>query len=1047
MKIRDLHIDGFGHFSDRDFGPFARPVTVFHGPNEAGKTTLLEFIRTVLFGFLDGRSRRNLYLPLSGGRHGGSITVESDDGEVTTVRRVSGTGGGQVTLTGEAGNPIPRTELSRLLGSHSRKTFETLFGFTLDELHDDALLSDDSVNSQIYSAGMGATRLPGALKMLDDQKRDLFLSGGSKHAIHTTAGRLDEVDSKLREVESNAAEYGHQSARLREIEQEMALLRKRRLEVESELKGHHSLESAWDDWIDLGNAQRSLDEIPKVDEFPEGGAARLETLEERVKTAREEHDLAVDNVKSAKDRATVDIGHESLIEQREAIRDIQQGRNGFDQSVKDVPERETELTAKRTELRNTLNDLGPDWDIDRLRDFDLSIVVREKVSTFGERLRDAADLLRRTQSALTAAESALTDASGSVERSQNNLDSAPVPTLDEDQIRQRRGHIRTARDTLDDLARTQDRVTDLKDRFEGETESGSASTSRGGTTVVAAVLGIVGIVLAIAGAFLGESALILGLIAGVFLVSVAVYLFVRSRLPTQVHSQPRTTRIRLDEAEAHLSEIRTRLDEEAVAIGIDALGRASLSDMEQSLDDEQARLNEVVSLAAVLEQAKERIQTLTIRRDDSRQTVEDTKSALETAEGEWSRWLTERGLREGFSPDSIEELRRLVDLGRAHFNSVMEMEDRIEAIKTDIREFVEIVRPLAAAHGFDLDPADHTRAAAVADSLIELYEEVSESARKRTDAQEDLRNARDELNRREKVLRKAEGEVDDLVSRGGARDAEEFRLRAQAYDERQKAESAMIGALDNLRRISGPGDALETLRSRLAASTPQSIDTDIRRSEEDLKEIREKIEDLATRRGEVEKTLSDMLSEKDSSRLRVERHRLLEEIRGYAHEWTVRTIAQNLLKAAQSKFEKERQPDVIRHSEKFFRDITDGRYATVFSPLDESEIYVTDSEGAQKQPQQLSRGTREQLFLTLRFGLVRDVGQRAERLPVIVDEALVNFDPVRGLRAAGAFMDLAQTNQVLVFTCHPQIVDQFVDAASERGAQPPEIIEISEAVS
>ena len=1047
MRIRDLHIDGFGHFSDRDFGPFDRPVTVFHGPNEAGKTTLLEFIRAILFGFLDGRSRRNLYPPLSGGRHGGSITVESDDGEIVSVRRVSGTGGGQVTLVGKAGNPMPHTEISRLLGSHSRRTFETLFGFTLEELHDDALLSDDSVNSQIYSAGIGATRLPDALKMLDDQKRDLFLSGGSKHAINKVASSLDEVDSKLREVESNAAEYGHQSARLREIEQEMALLRKRRQEVESELKGYQSLERAWDDWIDLCNAQRSLDEMSSIDEFPEGGGARLETLEERVKTAREEHDLAVDNVKSAKDRATVDIRHESLIEQRETIRDIQQGRNGFDQSVKDVPEREAELTAKRTDLRNTLNDLGPDWDIDRLRDFDLSIVVREKVSTFGERLRDAADLLRRTQSDLTAAENALTDASGGVERAQNNLDSAPVPTLDEDQIRQRRGHIRTARDTLDDLARTQDRVTDLRDRYEGESESGSASTSRGGTMVVAAMLGIVGIVLAIAGAFLGESALILGLIAGVFLVSVAVYLFVRSRLPSQDHSQPRTTRIRLDEAEAHLSEIQTRLDEDAAAIGTDALDRTSLSDMEQSLDDEQARLNEMVNLTAVLEQAKERIQTLTIRRDDSRQTVEDTKSAFETAEGEWSRWLTERGLREGFSPDSIEELRRLVDLGRAHFNSVTEMEDRIEAIKTDIRDFVEVVRPLAAAHGFDFDPADHTRAAAVADSLIELYEDVSESTRKRTDAQEDLRNARDELNRREKVLREAEGEVEDLVSRGGARDAEEFRLRAQAYDERQKAESAMTGALDNLRRISGPGDAFETLRSRLTASTPQSIDTDIRRSEEDLKEILEKIEDLATKRGEVEKMLSDILSEEDSSRLRAERHRLREGMRSHAREWAVRTIAQNLLRVAQSKFEKERQPDVIRHSEKFFRNITEGRYTTVFSPLDESEIYVTDSAGAQKQPAHLSRGAREQLFLSLRFGLIREHGQHAERLPVIVDEVLVNFDPGRARKAAHAFIELSHTNQVLVFTCHPQIVDRFVDAASERGAQPPEIIEIGEAVS
>ena len=331
MRIRDLHIDGFGHFSDRDFGPFDRPITVFHGPNEAGKTTLLEFIRAILFGFLDGRSRRNLYPPLFGGRHGGSITVESDDGEIVTVRRVSGTGGGQVTLVGKAGNPMPHTEISRLLGSHSRRTFETLFGFTLEELHDDALLSDESVNSQIYSAGMGATRLPGALKVLDDQKRNRFLSGGSKHAINKVASSLEEVDSKLREVESNAAEYGHQSARQREIEQEMALLRKRRQEVESELKGHQSLERAWDDWIDLCNAQRSLDEMPSIDEFPEGGGARLETLEERAKTAREEHDLAVDNVKSAKDRATADIKHESLIEQREAIRDIQQGRNGFDQ--------------------------------------------------------------------------------------------------------------------------------------------------------------------------------------------------------------------------------------------------------------------------------------------------------------------------------------------------------------------------------------------------------------------------------------------------------------------------------------------------------------------------------------------------------------------------------------------------------------------------------------------------------------------------------------------------------------------------------------------
>ena len=79
----------------------------------------------------------------------------------------------------------------------------------------------------------------------------------------------------------------------------------------------------------------------------------------------------------------------------------------------------------------------------------------------------------------------------------------------------------------------------------------------------------------------------------------------------------------------------------------------------------------------------------------------------------------------------------------------------------------------------------------------------------------------------------------------------------------------------------------------------------------------------------------------------------------------------------------------------------------------------------------MSRGTREQLYLSLRFGLIREFGERTERLPVVVDEVLVNFDPKRAGRAARAFAKLANTNQVLVFTCHPETVALFTDVASE----------------
>ena len=79
----------------------------------------------------------------------------------------------------------------------------------------------------------------------------------------------------------------------------------------------------------------------------------------------------------------------------------------------------------------------------------------------------------------------------------------------------------------------------------------------------------------------------------------------------------------------------------------------------------------------------------------------------------------------------------------------------------------------------------------------------------------------------------------------------------------------------------------------------------------------------------------------------------------------------------------------------------------------------------------MSRGTREQLYLSLRFGLIREFGERTERLPVVVDEVLVNFDPKRAGHAARAFAELANTNQVLVFTCHPETVALFTDVASE----------------
>ena len=50
MRIDEIHVDGFGLLRDRRIEP-APGLTVIRGENEAGKSTLLAFIRAILFGF------------------------------------------------------------------------------------------------------------------------------------------------------------------------------------------------------------------------------------------------------------------------------------------------------------------------------------------------------------------------------------------------------------------------------------------------------------------------------------------------------------------------------------------------------------------------------------------------------------------------------------------------------------------------------------------------------------------------------------------------------------------------------------------------------------------------------------------------------------------------------------------------------------------------------------------------------------------------------------------------------------------------------------
>ena len=1037
MRIEGLYLDGFGHFRQQDIGPVSGPVTVFYGPNEAGKSTLLAFIRAILFGF---PTRFNSHYPaLAGGKHGGRIRLRDDAGITYEVERYAGARGGLSVAT--ASGPVSNAQvlMQRLTGNATPGLFSNVFAFSLDELQ--AFSSLDDSGGAIYSAGQGAPGLPALRKSLSDHKLQIYRTQGSNQKVPALLNALRGVDSQLRAIEGNAGRYGSLTRRKSEIESELQkaeaqlqLLGPQRAEIER-------LRDGWEDWLALSNCESQLTDLPKYADFPENPIVRLDDLVDRVQQAREDRSEAEGQLRLSEEAAAIVIPGEDLLYDRQGIETILRARGSFDDSVKDLPERRAELNALESELGDLLRDLGQGWDEAQLLGFDMSIGFRQEVETGREGLAQGQDTLRRAEQAWEQAQGTLEDRQIAVAEAQKRVPASP-PLLDAAGLERRRNALRAAWSRLNEYERARQNHQNLRGQFNSLTaaqESAEPSAGRS-SLLLPGLLAVAGVVLIVAGVVLGSAALLLGLIGGLVLLAVAGYLLLRSRAAPAAAPNPLVLSLARQSADAEASEESARLLLVAaaapLAIGED-LSAAVLSGAEARLNAAQTDLSSWNDANERWEEAQRQLGAQEDRVKSADVVLQGATDADGEAKREWQEWLEQRGLPAAFTPDTVVEFMGRVGIARVKQEQVGENRRRVSAIEHDIEQFRQKVEPLAQRHGLSLDPDDQRQLASVADELIRRLEETQSAFSDRERAGEQTEENRQLLERRERRLQSAEQDLAALLAAGQADGAEDFRHRARQHEERLELERRRDEHRRSLERLSGPGERFDAFCRSLAGSAPDLLGEESARLSELREEMGGRRDALREERGGIDTELSQLAGEEESSALRIRRNTLEEQLREHAREWSRLTIAEALLGKTRQKFEQERQPSVIRHAQDFFSSVTGQRYQRLYAPIGEQTITVTDTTGASKQPSELSRGTREQLYLALRFGLIRESGEHAERLPVVVDEALVNFDPGRARLAAESFAQLAETNQVLVFTCHPATAKMFADAT---GAQ---VVDIS----
>lgn len=243
-----------------------------------------------------------------------------------------------------------------------------------------------------------------------------------------------------------------------------------------------------------------------------------------------------------------------------------------------------------------------------------------------------------------------------------------------------------------------------------------------------------------------------------------------------------------------------------------------------------------------------------------------------------------------------------------------------------------------------------------------------------------------------------------------------FRQRRQAFVSRRIAlEDSLVSAKRQRRRaferVGLRGErTLEAVEDALAQKSQQRVG------------LLEASEGLNRRYGELKQELSraEHLHDFDEYKLRYEqvRTRLDEAARDYARL----LLARRMLEAAIGTWESKSQPEVYRQASRLLSIMTDGRWVKV-SMTSDGRLQVTDAVKSTLEPVHLSLGTCQQLYLALRIALLMTADSVGRAVPILADDILVNFDSSRRAGAARALAELAENRQVILFTCHEEIVE------------------------
>ncbi len=426
--------------------------------------------------------------------------------------------------------------------------------------------------------------------------------------------------------------------------------------------------------------------------------------------------------------------------------------------------------------------------------------------------------------------------------------------------------------------------------------------------------------------------------------------------------------------------------------------------------------------AGRLRAAQQQVETLS---NDVQRLLEKKETILRR----YQQWFATVPITQPWPLEQVSQLVESIEHLRREDETARKAEAELQQVSQRLFEFESATRELARKVGTEIAPQVAAESIAMEwfDEVKRMRADRSERIRLKATMEhrqrrvEDLSNEKSALDNRLAALIAASGS-NDVV--GVSSIAQQVHQAEQLRQEIAECRSALEGQATGqplaelLEQLANEDEVKLRIAIEEFNRNIDSLDQDRKLTDQKIGSLEQQIEQLA----------QNQQAGQLSQSLQFQRSQLAE----MCEQWVVHRLAAELLDRAVDRFSGEHEPVLLQYTRDFLKQLTGGRYQTVeHDSSNAAKFIVRNASGEAFEPEKLSTGTREQLYLAIRMAFITHYCQNHEPLPVIMDDCFVNFDDLRTAHALRAIADWKINAQRILLSCHFRVVQSLAEISPE----------------